>query len=292
MLRTFINKKRKRTAEADEEDEIKIVRVVEPPAQRRRVITWLKENVVDKIKKTFVTTSGPSITETCTLFNTPENEKRVRYSMTPHNLTSPSGIERRSWYELDSYIPLTENKTTEFKAGSGRYPKDILPKHIRKYGCGFLNSCGGVLLVGICDDGRVQGIYCRPYEKSDIVKLVTNEFKKFQPAVTSSMFGINFFGVTRRQTSWEQARGYRDFIPECYVLEISIQAGQPGEIYEDSLHQVFIRREGSVEGPLNPLQIKDLVLSKYRKLLEDRKRRREDDEIDPPTKHARLEYSP
>ena len=30
--------------------------------------------------------------------------------------------------------------------------------------------------------------------------------------------------------------------------------------------KVFIRRESSVQGPLNPLQIKDIVISKYREV--------------------------
>lgn len=60
-------------------------------------------------------------------------------------------------------------------------------------------------------------------------------------------------------------------LKDLFVLELTVSAGHEDEIYETGEHKVFIRREGSIQGPLNPLQIKDIVLSKYKKKLERRR---------------------
>ena len=43
----------------------------------------------------------------------------------------------------------------EYKEGGGGYVWNILPEHVRKYGCAFLNSGGGTLCIGVADDGQL-----------------------------------------------------------------------------------------------------------------------------------------
>lgn len=61
------------------------------------------------------------------------------------------------------------------------------------------------------------------------------------------------------------------YVADVFVIEISVKAAVKGELYETRKNQVFIRRESSVQGPLNPLQIKDIVISKYREVIEIRR---------------------
>ena len=84
-------------------------------------------------------------------------------------------------YKIGSVLPFVnrESRTVEYKTGGGNYPLTILPlvnthththththnvlvqksclltdpQHIQKYGSAFLNSEGGVLIIGVADDG-------------------------------------------------------------------------------------------------------------------------------------------
>ena len=47
-----------------------------------------------------------------------------------------------------------ETRCVEFKCGQGGYIRKQLIQHVAKYMCAFLNSEGGVLVIGVVDDGK------------------------------------------------------------------------------------------------------------------------------------------
>ncbi|KAI3358290.1 hypothetical protein L3Q82_002989 [Scortum barcoo] len=55
-----------------------------------------------------------------------------------------------------------ETRTIEFKKGAGRYIKDMFHKDVCKYGCAFLNSGGGSLLIGVCNNGMAPLAFTEP----------------------------------------------------------------------------------------------------------------------------------
>lgn len=210
------------------------------------------------------------------LFTTPAGPLRsARYIMTPAEPFSAvkSALEWRnhSYYILGTTIEVTESHHHEFKTGGGNYPISILPEHVRKYGSAFLNSDGGVLMAGILDDGTVRGICCPPAMRKRITDSVHREFSEFLPKVDPSFYSVKFVPITQPQNYRERQEGRHTFVNQLYVVEIIVKAGVKGELYETNRHQVFIRRESSVQGPLNPLQIKDIVIQKYREIIEQRR---------------------
>lgn len=210
------------------------------------------------------------------LFTTPAGPLRSsRYIMTPSQPFSAakSSLEWRnhSYYVLDSTINVTESHHHEFKTGGGSYPITILPEHIQKYGSAFLNTDGGVLIAGVLDNGAVRGVYCSPRMQTNIRNTVSQEFEKFIPYVDHSLYKIKFVPVIYQPTPRERREGRYIYVADVFVIEISVKAGVKGELYETRKNQVFIRRESSVQGPLNPLQIKDIVISKYREVIELRR---------------------
>lgn len=56
-------------------------------------------------------------------------------------------------YKIGSVLTNTESRHVEYKTGGGRYIYQILPSHVRMYGSAFLNTSGGVLCVGVNDEG-------------------------------------------------------------------------------------------------------------------------------------------
>ena len=53
-------------------------------------------------------------------------------------------------YLLMGQLLRTEDRTTEYKRGGGRYLKKSLIQHVRKYACAFLNSQGVCIFLHIC----------------------------------------------------------------------------------------------------------------------------------------------
>lgn len=270
----FLNKRKRKE---DNREDASLVQ----PSKKSRVISLVKKvghGLRDKIAVAVQALTRRTYTQDVrsTLFTTPAGPLRTaRYLMTPLEPFSvkKSSLEWRksSYYIYDSVISVTESRHHEFKTGGGNYPISILPEHVRKYGSAFLNSDGGVLLAGILDNGKIRGIRCSFEMRRRILDIVDREFMGFLPRVPPSLYSVKFIPVAYRQTDRERREGRRTFLDDTYVIEISVKAGEKGELYETCKHEVFVRRESSVQGPLNPLQIKDIVLSKYRAKIEERR---------------------
>jgi len=268
----FFKRKRKRDDEKD---------LVEREPKKSRIVSLvqkaghnLKQKIAVAVKALTSRTYSQDVKSF--LFTTPAGPLRsARYIMTPAEPFSAakSSLEWRnhSYYILGTTIEVTESHHHEFKTGGGNYPISILPEHVRKYGSAFLNSDGGVLMAGILDDGTVRGIYCSPDMRRRIIDTVHREFSAFLPKVDPSFYRVKFVPIIHPPNYRERREGRHTFVIDLYVVEITVKAGVKGELYETSKHQVFIRRESSVQGPLNPLQIKDIVIQKYREIIEQRR---------------------
>lgn len=66
----------------------------------------------------------------------------------------------------------SETRNMEFKRGSGEYLNLAFKHHVQRYVCAFLNSEGGSLLVGVENNGLVQGIRCS-YREEDRARLTS-----------------------------------------------------------------------------------------------------------------------
>ena len=207
----------------------------------------------------------PKVPALC-LCKTPANRGRIqaRYEITPQPVERESikHLQRRN-YTFNQFVNMRESRNFEFKTGGGAYPIQILPEHIRKYGSAFLNCDGGVLIAGILDNGLVRGIFCDRRMEEKIRSTVHKEMSEFYPPVDRQLYSVYFVPV------FDQRAG--QYIYNKQVVEIVFKAGEPLALYECGRHMVYLKREGSVDGPLSPLQIKDVVLRKYRSVLAERR---------------------
>ncbi|XP_028390881.1 schlafen-like protein 1 [Dendronephthya gigantea] len=218
-----------------------------------------------RIKRRIFRVCQPHVPAIC-LCKTPANGTRTqaRYEITPHprDQSDLKSLLPRAYY-FNHYVSMRESRTFEFKTGGGAYPIQILPEHIRKYGTAFLNSNGGILIAGILDNGLIKGIYCDRRMEDRIRSTLEKEVSQFYPPVDRSLYSVNFVPV------YDQMAG--QYIFNRKIVEIIFKGGEPLALYESGDHKVFLKREGSVEGPLSPLQIKDVVLRKYRTVLAERR---------------------
>jgi len=202
-----------------------------------------------------------------------ENQQKVKrarvnsYTLTPVAKTCKEAeLMRRHnhYYDYNEEVKSTETRTVEFKQGGVLFNHHKFMQLIQKYGPAFLNCEGGVLLAGVTDDGRVKGLSISSKEENNIKLSVKNEINRFRPIVTSDLWSIDFVPVAGTGNS-------RLYIPEKLVVEICFKKGSIEKLYENGEHQVFLRRDGGVQGPLRPLDIKNLVIARYNETLKLRR---------------------
>lgn len=183
------------------------------------------------------------------------DEQSFVYELTPEVSFSPGDAlreKRHIIYRIGSILQATESRNVEYKAGGGNYPLKVLPSHIQKYGSAFLNSDGGTLCIGVNDEGRVLGLKLTPWDKQRVAQIITEEFRQFTPPVLDDLYRFEFVPCNRTN---------------FYVIEIHVKCGQTSEIYADKENKMWIRRDGSVQGPLWPREIREIVTAKFMKEL-------------------------
>lgn len=179
-----------------------------------------------------------------------------------------------------------ETRNLEFKRGGGEYLSQAFKHHLRRYVCAFLNSEGGSLLVGVEDSGLVQGIRCSHRDEDRVRLLVDSVLQGFKPQVFPDAYKLTFIPVVSTSTTGTplkvspaprlpgsseagpttglphalQCRARRAAIALPKVIRLSVQApkaqAEP-QLYETDQGEVFLRRDGSIQGPLSVRTIQE-----------------------------------
>uniref|UniRef100_A0A8C0QPD2 Schlafen like 1 n=1 Tax=Chelonoidis abingdonii TaxID=106734 RepID=A0A8C0QPD2_CHEAB len=150
----------------------------------------------------------------------------------------------------------SETRNVEFKRGGGEYLSGTLKHHIRKYVCAFLNSEGGSLFVGVEDSGFVHGVRCGPKEEDRIRLLIDSILKGFKPQVFPDAYTLTFIPVVKAEDTGIFLK----------VIRLSVHLPrQQGELllYETDQGEVYLRRDGSIQGPLSGSAIQEWCRQKW-----------------------------
>ncbi|XP_028454120.1 schlafen-like protein 1 [Perca flavescens] len=155
---------------------------------------------------------------------------------------SERDISSCQWLRNGAHIG-NETRNIEFKLGTGNYMEKNFSKQVLRYGCAFMNSGGGSLLVGVQDNGVVCGVSFN-HKKEDRTRLQVDEaVKRFNPPLFPHNYSLRFLPVI--------TPGGREH--HLKVLCLTFQAppafAEP-TLYQVAEGQVYMRREGSVQGPL------------------------------------------
>ncbi|XP_028016083.2 schlafen-like protein 1 [Eptesicus fuscus] len=150
----------------------------------------------------------------------------------------------------------SETRSMEFKRGGGEYLSLAFKHHLRRYVCAFLNSEGGSLLVGVEDSGLVRGIRCSHHEEDRVRLLVDSVLQGFRPQVFPDAYTLTFIPVVNTSASGTPLK----------VIRLSVHApkaqAEP-QLYETDQGEVFLRREGSIQGPLAVHAIQEWCRQKW-----------------------------
>uniref|UniRef100_A0A8C6B5R9 Schlafen like 1 n=1 Tax=Monodon monoceros TaxID=40151 RepID=A0A8C6B5R9_MONMO len=150
----------------------------------------------------------------------------------------------------------SETRNVEFKRGGGEYLSQAFKHHLRRYVCAFLNSEGGSLLVGVEDSGLVQGIRCSHRDEDRVRLLVDSILQGFNPQVFPDAYKLTFIPVVSTSATSTPLK----------VIRLSVHTpkaqAQP-QLYETDQGEVFLRRDGSIQGPLSVRAIQEWGRQKW-----------------------------
>lgn len=119
---------------------------------------------------------------------------------------------------------------------------------ITKYICAFLNVRGGILYLGINDQGIVKGIYLNRKKRDEFLLEIDQCLKKFTPSLLPDECFVSFCPI------------YSDFkkkiiMPDRYVIEINVQKSSYNELYFSNFGECWVKRGASIS-LLQPMEIK------------------------------------
>ncbi|XP_040909718.1 schlafen-like protein 1 [Toxotes jaculatrix] len=158
-----------------------------------------------------------------------------------HSCVSEQDITNCQWFHYGAHIG-NETRKIEFKQGHGKVVTEDFHRQVRIYGCAFLNSGGGSLLVGVKDNGVVCGVKFSHKMEDETRLQVDRIMKQFVPPLLPNNCSLHFLPVVKPQEEGHQLKVLRlTFRPPTFSEPTLFQVGQ-GEVY--------VRWDGSVQGPL------------------------------------------
>ncbi|XP_055733373.1 schlafen-like protein 1 [Salvelinus fontinalis] len=138
----------------------------------------------------------------------------------------------------------------EFKRGGQEYLRTSFRAHLRRYTCAFLNSGGGSLLVGVDDDGVVRGLRCDHRQEDQAQLLVDSILRGFHATLLPYSYTLAFLPIIRPGPEGQNLKVLH--LTLCPLPALTQQ-----DLYQTDQGEVFLRRDGSVEGPLSASAIQE-----------------------------------
>ena len=124
-----------------------------------------------------------------------------------------------------------EDEYTEFKNYTLPFSPEIIYELKRQY-CGFLNSHGGRIYIGINDLRKVKGLDLDNTQRDTIRKELVNYINDFYPECRTNKINVYFIPIKSKQTN--------QIINHLYVIKIIIMPGEPHHLYSLSNKGGFI----------------------------------------------------
>ena len=143
-----------------------------------------------------------------------EEKNEIEKNMPPLN-------ERTSLY-LDEKLKERKNEFIEFKSYSFPLAKENM-EDIKRQICGFLNSRGGRLYIGINGENKVKGVALNSKARDNSRNSIINLTHDFYPNCRLDKVTVDYIPVKDKKNN--------KFINRRYVVKIKILPGDPGLLY-------------------------------------------------------------
>ena len=146
-------------------------------------------------------------------------------------------LNKRTFFYKNEKIIEDENLSIEYKD----YYLPLKDKQIfelKRQICGFINSDGGRLYIGITDQKTIKGIVLNNNSLNSFQNLISSFFDDFTPKIPDGKIKIYYIPIKNIQTD--------QYIDNLYVIKLIINPGEPNTLYSFSNKIFFsaIRLQG------------------------------------------------
>ena len=179
-------------------------------------------------------------------------------------------LKNRTFFYNKEKLIYGEDKQIEYKNYSFPFTK-ILKEQIKRQICGFLNSQGGRIFIGISDDKVVNGISMKYHERDIITNEIVNLTYDFYPKCRTYI-DVNFIPIKNINDN--------KYIKNLFIIKIIVSQGETNQLYScttkgfnsylrlqgqcinltaEEIRYQLIKREKNSDFPINPEEFKDPI---------------------------------
>jgi len=145
---------------------------------------------------------------------------------------------------------LEEDLTHEFKEIKGNSPVKSIQNLVDEYVIAFLNSSGGSIFWGICDDGVVKSLKLTSSQKDDINKVINSKINTIEPSIDPTKIKVVFHSVIQFDGG--------------YVLEVNVPKSNSVGLFFNSSGKTWVRVNGCKQ-KLQGIALQDYIVERVQK---------------------------
>ncbi|MEZ8103446.1 ATP-binding protein [Vibrio bivalvicida] len=143
-----------------------------------------------------------------------------------------------------------EDLTHEFKEVKGKNPAKSIQNLVDEYIIAFLNSSGGSIFWGICDNGCVKSLVLTSGQKDDINKVINSKINTLEPSIDPTKIKVEFHPVNKTENG--------------FVLEVNVPKSNSVGLFFNSSGDTWVRVNGCKQ-KLQGLALQDYIVERMQK---------------------------
>ena len=174
---------------------------------------------------------------------------RVFFESLPEEFETISPKIKYKFFE-GKKCTLEEDLTHEFKEVKGQNPTKSIQNLVDEYIIAFLNSLGGSIFWGICDDGTVKSLKLNTRLKDDINKAINQKINTIEPSIDPTRIGVTYHNVVGMENA--------------YVLEVSVPKSNQKGLYFNSSGKTWVKVNGCKQ-KLQGIALQDYIIQRLQK---------------------------
>jgi len=171
---------------------------------------------------------------------------RVFFESLPDELEHTSPLKKYNFVEGEKCL-MEEDLTHEFKEVKGGNPTKSIQNQVDEYVVCFLNSSGGSIFWGICDDGVVKSLRLDSRLKDNINKSINSKISTIEPSIDPTQIDVVFHIVSGTENG--------------FVLEVNIPKSNSTGLFFNSSGETWVRVNGCKQ-KLKGLALQDYILKR------------------------------
>jgi hypothetical protein len=174
---------------------------------------------------------------------------RAFFESLPNDLEHINSDSKYQFYE-GKKVSFEEDLTHEFKEVKGNNPTKSIQNLVDEYVLAFLNSSGGSIFWGICDNGFVKSLQLDSSGKDQINKAINLKINTIEPSIDPTQIDVTFHNVSG--------------IENGYVLEVNVPKSNSLGLFFNSSGNTWVRVNGCKQ-KLQGVALQDYIIQRMQK---------------------------